>query len=235
MSPFASASTDLQALGFSVLPLIPHDWPSHAGRGKCPGEYRSGNWQGMGKWQRFRDSTPSAFELGLWSKAPGANIGVLMGTVARKDLHVVSLDFDAKDADDLDTLLGAAPASPMVKRGKTGETRFYLAPKTLRSKPYDGPDGRLIDLLTGFDTRQTVIPPSIHPDTGRPYVWLAGPVRADALPVLTDDDIVALEEALETARDALQAAYQRTGHADDLAAAHIADAALLRTLETSNV
>ncbi len=197
MTPFAQAATELQQLGFSVLPLIPADWSSHAGRGKCPGEYRSGGWQGMSKWQRFRDSTPSAFELGLWSKAPGANIGVLMGTVARKDLHVVSLDFDAKDADDLDTLLGAAPASPMVKRGKTGETRFYLAPKTLRSKPYDGPDGRLIDLLTGFDTRQTVIPPSIHPDTGKPYVWLAGPVRADELPVLTDDDMTALEEALE--------------------------------------
>ncbi len=51
----------------------------------------------------------------------------------------------------------------------------------------------------------------------------------------TDPRIKALEEALETARDALQAAYQRTGHADDLAAAHIADATLLRTLETSNV
>ena len=50
-----------------------------------------------------------------------------------------------------------------------------------------------------------------------------------------NDRTKALEEALETARDALQAAYQRTGHADDLAAAHIADAALLRTLETSNV
>lgn len=197
MTPFAQAAPDLIALGFSPLPLIPHDWTQHTGRGKCPGEYRSGGWQGMSKWQRFRDSTPSAFELGLWSKAPGANIGVLMGTVARKDLHVVSLDFDAKDADDLDTLLGAAPASPMVKRGKTGETRFYLAPKTLKSKPYDGPDGRLIDLLTGFDTRQTVIPPSIHPDTGKPYVWLAGPVRADELPVLTDDDMAALEEALE--------------------------------------
>lgn len=50
-----------------------------------------------------------------------------------------------------------------------------------------------------------------------------------------NDRTKALEEALETARDALQAAYQRTGHADDLAAAHIADAAHLRTLETSNV
>jgi hypothetical protein len=98
MTPFAQAASDLQALGFSVLPLIPHDYAQHQGRGKCPGEYRSGHWQGMGKWQRFRDTTPSAFELGLWSKAPGANIGLLMGTVARKDLHVVVLDFDANGA-----------------------------------------------------------------------------------------------------------------------------------------
>jgi len=197
-SPFSTAASDLQGLGFSVLPLIPHDYPSHAGRGKCPGEYRSGGWQGMSKWQRFRDTTPSAFELGLWSKAPGANIGLLMGTVARKDLHVVVLDFDAQDADALDTLLRAAPASPMVKRGRKGESRFYLAPKTLKTASYDGPDGRLLDRLTGFDTRQTVVPPSIHPETGKPYVWLAGPVRADELPVLTDDDMTALEEALET-------------------------------------
>ncbi len=74
MSPFSASASDLQALGFSVLPLIPADWSSHAGRGKCPGEYRSGGWQGMSKWQRFRDTTPSAFELGLWAKAPGANI-----------------------------------------------------------------------------------------------------------------------------------------------------------------
>ncbi len=120
-----------------------------------------------------------------------------MGTVARKDLHVVVLDFDAQDADVLDTLLRSAPASPMVKRGAKGESRFYLAPKTLKTASYDGPDGRLLDRLTGFDTRQTVVPPSIHPETGKPYVWLAGPVRADELPVLTDDDMTALEEALE--------------------------------------
>jgi hypothetical protein len=196
-SPFSASASDLQALGYSVLPLIPADWAQHQGRGKCPGEYRSGGWKGMSKWQRFRDTTPSAFELGLWAKAPGANIGLLMGTVARKDLHVVVLDFDAQDADVLDTLLRSAPASPMVKRGAKGESRFYLAPKTLKTASYDGPDGRLLDRLTGFDTRQTVVPPSIHPETGKPYVWLAGPVRADELPVLTDDDMTALEEALE--------------------------------------
>lgn len=205
MTPFASAAPDLIALGFSPIPLIPHDWMQHTGRGKCPGAYQSGGWQGMGKWQRFRDTTPSAFELNLWLKWPGANIGLMCGTVARKDLHVVALDFDAKDPDALDTLLRAAPTSPMAKRGAVGQTRFYLAPKTLKSKPYDGPDGRLLDLLTGFDTRQTVIPPSIHPDTGKPYVWLAGPVRADELPILTEDDMAALEEALETC------GWERTG------------------------
>lgn len=197
MTPYQQAAPDLAALGFTCIPLLPHDFTQHQGRGKAPGEFRSGNWRGMSKWQRYRDSTPSQFELGLWSQWPNANIGLLMGTVARKDLHVVVLDFDAKDPDALDTLLRAAPASPMVKRGQKGESRFYLAPKTLKTTSYDGPDGRLIDRLTGFDTRQTVVPPSVHPDTGQPYMWLAGPVRADELPVLTDEDIEALEEALE--------------------------------------
>lgn len=198
MTPFAAAAPALSALGFTPIPLIPHDCGTHAGRGKAPGECRGGHWSGMSKWQRFRDTTPSAFELGLWSKAPGANIGLMMGTVARKDLHVVVLDFDATDPDALDTLLRAAPASPMVKRGQKGQSRFYLAPKTLKTASYDGPEGRLLDRLTGFDARQTVVPPSIHPATLQPYVWLAGPVRADELPVLTEEDVEALEEALET-------------------------------------
>lgn len=197
MSPFASAAPDLLALGYSVLPVIPGAWTQHAGRGKAPGEFRSSAWQGLSKWQRFRDTTPSAFELGLYSKWPDANIGLVLGSTGRRDLHVIALDFDAKDPDDLDALLSAAPASPMVKRGRTGETRFFLAPKTLKSKPYDGPDGRLLDLLTGFDTRQTVVPPSVHPDTLQPYVWLKGPVAAADLPVLDADDMEALEEALE--------------------------------------
>ncbi len=208
MSPFASAAPDLQALGYAVLPLIPPDVMHHGGRGKCPAEYRSGGYQGMGKWQRFRDSAPSSFEMGLWSKWPDANIGLVMGSSVGRDLHVIALDFDAVDPDALDTLLRAAPASPMVKRGQKGETRFYLASKSIKSKPYDDTsdgfdaDGklikhRLIDLLTGFDTRQTVVPPSVHPDTRQPYVWLKGPVASVDLPVFDEDDLQALEEALE--------------------------------------
>ncbi len=207
LSPFAAGAPTLAALGFTAIPALPFDYAQHAGRGKCPGEYRSGGYSGMSKWQRFRDTSPSTFEVGMWSKAPGLNVGVVLGTSVGRDLHVVALDFDAKDPDALDALLRAAPASPMVKRGLTGETRFYVAAKTIKSKPYSDTSEvdaegkvvakRLLDLLTGFDTRFTVVPPSLHPQTGQPYVWTAGPVRADELPILTAEDIEALEEVLE--------------------------------------
>ena len=46
-SAFALAAPDLTALGFVCLPLIPATWNQHAGRGKCPAEYRGGGYQGM--------------------------------------------------------------------------------------------------------------------------------------------------------------------------------------------
>ena len=196
MTPFSSAASDLQPLGYTVLPIIPPTAP-HGGKGKAPGEFKGNHWSGMARWQRYRDVGPDAFTLGLWNRWPDANAGIVLGTPAGGDTFVVALDFDAEDADDLDALLRTAPASPMVKRGHKGETRFYRAPRTLRSKPYDGPTGRLLDVLTGYDTRQTVVPPSIHPTTGAPYVWLRGPVAAADLPLLSDADMEALEEALE--------------------------------------
>ncbi|GAA0768753.1 bifunctional DNA primase/polymerase [Brevundimonas olei] len=201
-TPFSQAAPDLIALGYSPIPLISPDAP-HKGRGKAPGDWRSGAWQGLSRWQRFRDGPPSSFEMNLWLKAPGANVGIVMGTPAGRDdegepLFVIGVDFDAADPDALDTLLGSAPFSPMVKRGQKGETRLFRARKTIKTAVYDGPEGRLIDLLAGFDTRQTVVPPSVHPDTGAAYVWTAGPVPAEQLPIFTADDLAVLEEALET-------------------------------------
>lgn len=205
-TPFSQAHEQLAALGFHPIPLIAYDAP-HGGKGKAPGTFRSGGWQGMTKWQRFRDETLSGFDLKLAVSAPGANIGIVCGTQVGKDLHVVVLDFDATDPDALQALLAVAPASPMVKRGQKGESRFYLAPKTRKTCSYDDTSEldaegqpvrkRLLDVLTGFDTRQTVVPPSIHPDTRQPYSWTRGPVPAAELPVLTDEDMEAIEEALE--------------------------------------
>jgi len=203
-SPFASASPSLAALGYSCVPLIPASVTSHRGRGKAPGAYMGGHWQGLDKWQRRRETPLQGFELGLAMKAPDANVGVVLGTVARPGLYVIAVDVDAEDADTVDAIVRCLPASPMVKRGAKGRTLFYAAPKTVTSRAFDdhriprdaGIPRRLVDILTGFATKQTVCPPSVHPD-GPVYKWLAGPVSASELPLFDDDAMTVLEETLE--------------------------------------
>lgn len=187
-------------MGYTLLPAVAFDSP-FPGRGKSPGEYRSGGWQGMTGWQKFADSAPSSFQIGMWDKAPGANAGVLTGTSAGRDgegnpLQLVALDFDCADPDDLAILLASAPPSPMEKRGRVGLTRMYRASRDLRSRAYDGPQGkgRLLDLLCAG--RFCVIPPSVHPKTSLEYVWTAGPCPVSDLPILTPEDMEQLHEAL---------------------------------------
>ena len=199
LSPFASAAPDLIRLGYHPLPILPAN-AAHGGKGKAPGEYTMGSWRGMLKWQSHRDTPASAFHLGLWTCYPGANIGLVLGSPIGA-LKLIAVDVDTTDPDELRDILGALPYSPMVKRGAKGETRFYAASKDITSTPYDkaavgdGKPTRLVDLLTGFDARQTVVPPSVHPD-GPVYAWTAGPVAAESLPVFTEDDKIVLEETL---------------------------------------
>ncbi len=175
-----------------------------------PGEFVMGAWRGMFKWEALRDSAPTKFQTDLWSRYVGANVGVVLGSPIGA-LKLIAIDVDTTDADELRDVLGALPYSPMVKRGSKGETRFYAADVAIKSTPYDnevlkaadkaagvlGSKYRLVDLLTGFDTRQTVCPPSMHPD-GMAYKWLEGPVHVSDLPEFTADDLAVLEETLES-------------------------------------
>lgn len=197
-SPYARAAPELTALGYHVIPIMPLE--------KAPGEYRGGEWRRMSKWERFRDKAPSEFERGLWSRnMPEANVSIVLGSPAGDGLRLVAVDVDATDPDAFDSIASAIPHSPMVKKGAKGETRFYRAPPAIRSKPYndtrDGRRIRLVDVLTGYDTRQTVVPPSVHVhDAGRPsgltYVWLCGPVAAVDLPLFDADALERLEDTL---------------------------------------
>ncbi|PZO04676.1 MAG: hypothetical protein DCF29_10090 [Alphaproteobacteria bacterium] len=203
-SPFAQAAPNLSALGYSCLPLVPSSVTRHRGRGKCPGVFRAGHWQALDGWEKRKDAPLSGFELSMAMSAPEANIGLILGTVARPGLYVIAIDLDITDADALDTLVRCMPLSPMVKKGSKGETHFYAAPKSVTSRSFDdhrilresGMPRRLVDVLTGFNTKQTVCPPSVHPD-GPTYEWLAGPVPAAELPVFDDDAMTVLEEALQ--------------------------------------
>lgn len=204
VSPFAEAAPDLLALGYSVLALVPADLMRDSGRGKRPGAFVGGHWRGADKWERHRDSPLEGFALGMAMKSPGANIGLVLGTMARSGLHVICVDVDVTDTDALDTIVRCLPASPMAKRGLKGISLFYAADKTITSRSFDdhriergsGQARRLVDVLTGFETRQTVCPPSVHPESMQRYVWTAGPVPACELPVFD-------EQALEKLTDCL--------------------------------
>lgn len=197
-SPLALAADELLSLGFHVLPILPPT-AGPEGRGKAPGEFKSGRWYGLKDWQRYRDRPPSGFELPLWRAWPDANVGAALGSPIGA-LRLLAVDVDTTDPDEFDEIVRALPHSPMSKKGAKGITLFYAAPGDIKSKGYKvGPTGAkrtLVDLLTGNQTRQTVMPPSVHPD-GMAYAWITGPVSVADLPVFDEDSLAVLEETLE--------------------------------------
>lgn len=113
---------------------------------------------------------------------PGANIGVRCGN------GLVAFDFDDEDA--ALAISEAFDASPVNKAGKRAWTPFYRADFEVPSEDFFDPEGRKVlqILSTG---RQTVLPPSIHPDTNEPYRWTNGRSLYDTplseLPLLPRD------------------------------------------------
>ena len=100
-----------------------------------------------------------------------AGVGLAMG------IRCFAFDIDCDD----EGLLTLVPPSPMSKRGSKGITRLYrfkgsVAPRSLNSNQFP------IELLSVG--RQTVVPPSRHPDTLEPYRWDNGSelVSVDELP-----------------------------------------------------
>lgn len=122
---------------------------------------------------------------------PANNVGVRLGEPSRVEggyLHNIDLDIRVPDLADealakLRDLFPQVDEFPSVISGSGGASRHYYF---VTSKPFHGrklavsegkhrkPDGKWsydweIDLFgTG---RQVVLPPSIHPDTGKPYTW----------------------------------------------------------------
>ena len=103
----------------------------------------------------------------MWTPRPHANIGV------RVPVGQVVIDVDPRHGGDkglelLEVIHGPLPPTrtALSGRGDGGSHRYYLAP--------DGPvTGSRLPQGVDLKTRggYVVAPPSLHPDTGRPYVW----------------------------------------------------------------
>ena len=190
VSPFGQVYERLISNGYYPLPISPMS--------KAPAELRGGKWRPMSNWQRFRETPASSFILKAWASWPDCNIGILTGTRATSTHMVACVDYDSDDPDILSDLQRALPLSPVTKKGKRGFSAFYLVP--------NGTEGfrtTIVEMLTG--TRQTVIPPSVHPDTGHPYQWTGSAslldTPASALPVLGEDDITRFRDTVEALTD----------------------------------
>jgi hypothetical protein len=162
-SPYAKHAARLIELGYCAIPVRPGS--------KAPGEIRRGQWVGMNDWTtRFADRLPGKYEIQTWSSWPGAGIGVVLG---KPSGDLVGADIDTDDPAIKAALLAALPPSPVIKKGAKGDTRFYrgagIESKSwnLGTKPNQY---RVFDLLAGG--RFTVLPPTLHMDTGEPYKWI---------------------------------------------------------------
>ncbi|HEV2594229.1 MAG TPA: bifunctional DNA primase/polymerase, partial [Sphingomicrobium sp.] len=223
---YATSGAKLVERGYAAIPIIPGT--------KRPGELKLGEWVGKSNWrEEYTRRLPSRFEMQIWS-ASDAGVCVVCGPASK---YLVGVDIDTDDDAVKSAILSALPPSTIVKRGQKGATYFYRAPMIDKSPSWNlpyadrrlAPDGKLAkyracDLIG--PGRQTLLPPTIHPDTKAPYVWI-GPdaledMNPDELPELLPEHVEAITAALlpfgynaEPERDPNRPKFEASGRADD--------------------
>lgn len=199
-SPFAIAGARLRERDLSVMPCGPGT--------KFPGAYASATgWRPEYKWQAYCNALPTRFAMEIWERWPDAGICLALGrSSAPAGMQLVAVDIDTEEPAEVAAILAVLPGSPVRKRGAKGETQFYLAPDSVPNRPYnDANKRRMLDLLC--HGRQTVLPPTIHPTTGKPYIWTT-------LDTLDNFDVADLPILPADIADRLSEALAPFGHID---------------------
>lgn len=146
-SPFLIAAHPLRTNGYSVLPLMP--------RSKRPL---------IEKWTDYGIKAADDETFERWLKWKDSNIGVCLGVAS----NLVAIDLD-NDIGGLHAKIESLlPPTPVAKKGAKGKTLFYQF-NGQKSQGFSKDGERVLDILS--QGRQTVLPPSIHPE-GFPYTWL---------------------------------------------------------------
>lgn len=149
-------------------------------------------------WQKRANERPGYEEVLAWSDDRATGFGIVLGSPAGDGNVVIAIDIDLEDWDEVEEARGQLPVTPMAKKGEKGATLFYRCdPEIAKSRAYnDGQGRRMVDFL-GVG-RQTILPPSIHPGTDRPYEWAYGTglVAPADLPLFGADELEKFEEGL---------------------------------------
>lgn len=161
------------------------------------------------KWQHLCDNPADAEQVVKWEShkswngGPITHIGLCCGTLLGEDKQLISIDIDNDDIV-TDVLLAIGdPESLSGKKGAKGVTIFAAGPVSVKNKKIKKrlENGRAehapsVEILA--HGCQTVVPPSIHPDTNIPYVWTGTPLYdipnlGSNLPIIDKDVIDEIE------------------------------------------
>ena len=189
--------------GFSVIPL----------NGKKPV---------IDNWSIFSEKLPSNDLIIDWSsKYNAANIGLVCGSAS--GICAVDFDYEGNDKEKVENIISQIlPPSQVRKRGKKGWTAFYKYNPDLSSTWINRGPHRLIDFLSS--DKQTVLPPSIHPDNGEKYVWVTEDTLLDInkndLPLITSEMIDKIKELSEFDFSAKDNPFNKIGGRHDVIIAY---------------
>jgi len=187
-SPYHSVAANLRDNGYHAMPI----WPGK----KIPGSWDGSKWGGLPGWAKFCDTMPPEFMHSKWEGWDSAGVCVAHGAI-------IGLDLDTDRKDVSEALHRAIVPSDVRRRGAKGWMGYYrpgdgLDGLTARVRWYDGKQVVCEILLHGT---QSVVPPTIHPDTGAPYTWVMSDTLEntpiDDLPLLSGVDIDALNAEFE--------------------------------------
>ena len=148
-----------------------------------------------GKYEGIRGWTHLARPMET-SPQPGAGIGLRTGKQPNGE-WVAAIDWDNEDAA-IASMDVPELTSPISKQGKRGFTTFHRSANEVPSRDFRIGDVVAVQVLS--DGRQTVLPPTVHPETGRPYTWsdkwTLYNCNVGDLPALPDDYVERIENIL---------------------------------------
>lgn len=141
-------------------------------------------------WSRFCKQLPNEEEKNiLIDNYYDWNISICCGPASK----LIAIDIDLyKDTEDYNKLFNLVPKTISMKIGQKGITSFFkVADERIVSKKIQ----KILDIQ--YDGTHTVIPPSIHQETLKPYFWVGEDIlySYNDLPYLSYDDYNSIFEA----------------------------------------
>jgi putative DNA primase/helicase len=122
------------------------------------------------KWQTYANQMPSDAEQLVWQlQYAEGNIGLPLGPMS----GLIAIDIDTDEPKILGVLDRVLPPSPWVRVGKKGNVKLYKfdGQPSIRIKHLSAETNKLESVVEMLSAgTQIVLPPSIHPETQRPYV-----------------------------------------------------------------